>query len=49
VFYRDVIRDGISGLDVSQCEYINVVVRDMENLDFAEVRKCIRVQFGPEI
>jgi hypothetical protein len=21
----------------------------MENLDFAEVRKCIRVQFGPEM
>jgi hypothetical protein len=49
VFYGDVVRDGISGLDVSQCESINIVVRDMENLDFAEVRKYIRVQFGPEI
>jgi hypothetical protein len=49
VFYGDVVRDRIFGLDVSQCESINVVVRDMENLDFAEVRKCIRVQFGPEI
>jgi hypothetical protein len=49
VFYGDVVRDGIFGLDVSQCESINVVVRDMENLDFAEVRKCIRVQFGPEM
>jgi hypothetical protein len=49
VFYGDVVRDGISGLDVSQCEYINVVVRDMENLDFTEVSKCIRVQFGPEM
>jgi hypothetical protein len=49
LFYGDVVRDGISELDVSQCESINVVVRDMENLDFAEVRKCIRVQFGPEM
>jgi hypothetical protein len=49
VFYGDVVRDGIFGLDVSQCESINVVVRDMKNLDFAEVRKCIRVQFGPEM
>ena len=49
VFYGDVVRNGISGLDVSQCESMNVVVKDMENLDFAEVRKCIRVQFGPEM
>jgi hypothetical protein len=49
VFYGDVVCDRISGLDVSQCESINVVVRDMENLDFAEVRKYIRVQFGPEM
>jgi hypothetical protein len=49
VFYGDVVRDGISGLDVSQCESINVLGRDMENLDFAEVRKCIWVQFDPEI
>jgi hypothetical protein len=34
VFYGDVVRDRISGLDVSQCESINVLVRDMENLDF---------------
>jgi hypothetical protein len=46
VFYRDVVHDGISGLDVSHRESINVVVRDMENLDFADMRKCIRVQFG---
>jgi hypothetical protein len=31
VFYVDVVRDGISRLDVSYCESINVVVRDMEN------------------
>jgi hypothetical protein len=49
VFYGDVVQEGIYGLDVSQCESINVVVRDMENLDFAEVRKCIRVQFSPEM
>jgi hypothetical protein len=49
VFYGDVVRDRISGLDVSQCESINIVVRDTENLDFVEVRKCIRVQFGPEM
>jgi hypothetical protein len=49
VFYGDVVCDGIFGLDVSQCESINIVVRDIENLDFAEVRKCIRVQFGPEM
>jgi hypothetical protein len=49
VFYGDVIRDGISGLDVSQCESINVVERDMENLDFMKLRKCIRVQSGPEM
>jgi hypothetical protein len=49
VFYGDVVRDRIFRLDVSQCESINIVVRDMENLDFIEVRKCIRVQFGPEM
>jgi hypothetical protein len=46
VFYGDVVHDGISVLDVSHCESINIVVRDMENLNFAEVRKCIWVQFG---
>jgi hypothetical protein len=40
VFYRDVVRDGISGLDVSQCESINVVVRDIENLDLS-VSDCM--------
>jgi hypothetical protein len=49
VFYGDVIRSGIYGLDVSHCESMTLVVRDMENLDVAEVRKCIRMQFGPEI
>jgi hypothetical protein len=49
VFYGDMVRNGISELDVSHCESINVIVRDMENLDLAEVRKCIRVQFGPEM
>jgi hypothetical protein len=49
VFYGDMVHEGISGLDVSHCESRNVVVRDMGNLDFAEVRKCIRVQFGPEM
>jgi hypothetical protein len=49
VFYGDVVRDEISGLDVSHCESMNVVVREIENLDFAEVRKCIRMQFGPEM
>jgi hypothetical protein len=46
VLHRDVVHDGIFGLDVSQCESINIVVRDMENLDFVDMRKCIRVQFG---
>jgi hypothetical protein len=49
VFYGDVVRDEISGLDVSHCESMNVVVREIENLYFAEVRKCIRMQFGPEM
>jgi hypothetical protein len=40
VFYGDVVRDGISGLDVSQCESINIVVRDMENLDLS-VSDCM--------
>jgi hypothetical protein len=40
VFYGDVVCDGISGLDVSQCESINIVVRDMENLDLS-VSDCM--------
>jgi hypothetical protein len=40
VFYRNVVRDGISGLDVSQYESTNVVVRDMENLDLS-VSDCM--------
>jgi hypothetical protein len=31
VFYGDVVRDEISGLDVSRCESINVVVRHGEH------------------
>jgi hypothetical protein len=49
VFYGDVVRDEISRLDVSHCESINIVVREMENIDFAEVRKCIRMQFGSKM
>jgi hypothetical protein len=49
VFYGDMVRDVNSGLDVSHYESINIVVRDMENLNFTEVRKCIRIQFGPEM
>jgi hypothetical protein len=49
VFYGDMVHDGNSGLNVSHYESINIVVRDMENLDFTEVRKCIRIQFGPEM
>jgi hypothetical protein len=35
LFYGDMVRDGIFGLDVSQCESINIVVRDMKNLDLS--------------
>jgi len=46
VFSGDVVRDDHSGVDVSNCESMTVVVRDMVNSGFAEVRKCIRAEFG---
>ena len=46
VFYGDVVRDDISGVNVSNCESMIVVVKDMVNKSFADVRKCIRVNFG---
>ena len=46
VFYGDVVRDDISGVNVSNCESMKVVVKDMVNKSFADVRKRIRVNFG---
>jgi hypothetical protein len=49
VFYGDVIRDGPSGVDVSMCQSTTVVVRDMVEVGYAAVRRCIRAAFGPEM
>jgi hypothetical protein len=45
VFYGDVVRDDVSGVDVSSCNTVNVVARDMVNISFSEVRRCIRAEF----
>ena len=47
VFYGDIVRDNTSGVDVSCCDSMQVVVRDMVNTLFADVRKSIRRQFSP--
>ena len=46
MFYGDIVRDGPSGVDVSRCEMTTVVVRDMVNVGYAAVRRCIRSVFG---
>ena len=46
MFYGDVVRDDISGVDVSNCDSMKVVISDMVNKSFADVRKCIRLKFG---
>ena len=47
VYYGNVLRDGPCGVDVSFCESTTVVVRDMVNVGYAAVRRCIRAVFGP--
>ena len=47
VYYGNVLRDGAFGVDVSLCESTTVVVRDMVNVGYAAVRRCIRGVFGP--
>ena len=47
MFYGDVVRDGPSGVDVSLCGSTTIVVRDMVNVGYAAVRRCIRAVFGP--
>jgi hypothetical protein len=37
VLYGDVVRDDLSRMNVSNCELINILVRDMVNIDFAKV------------
>jgi hypothetical protein len=49
VYYGDVVRDGPSGVDVSTCGSTTVVVRDMVQVGYAAVRRCIRAAFGPEL
>ena len=46
VFYGDVVRDGPSGVDMSLCGSTTVVVRDMVNVRYAAVRRCVRSVFG---
>ena len=43
MFYGD---DDISGVNVSSCKSMKVVVKDMVNKSFADVRKRIHVNFG---
>ena len=47
VFYGNVVRDEFFGVDVSSCDSMKVVVTDMVNRAFADVRRCIRARFGP--
>ena len=47
MYYGNVLRDGPFGVDVSLCESTTVVVRDMVNVGYAAVRRCIRAVFGP--
>ena len=46
MYYGNVLRDGPCGVDVSFCESTTVVVRDMVNVGYAAVRRCIRAVFG---
>ena len=47
VYYGNVLRDVPLGMGVSLCESTTVVVRDMVNVGYAAVRRCIRAVFGP--
>ena len=47
VYYGNVLQDGPFGVDVSLCGSTTVVVRDMVNVGYAAVRRCIRAVFGP--
>lgn len=46
VFYGHIVREGSSGVDVSRCGMTTVVVKDMVNIEYAAVRRCIRAMFG---
>jgi hypothetical protein len=47
LFYREVVRDEFSGVDVSRCVSMKIVVIDMVSRGFVDVRRCIRAKFGP--
>ena len=47
VYYGNALRDGPFGMDVSLCEWTTIVVRDMVNVGYTAVRRCIRAVFGP--
>ena len=49
MFYGDVVRDAISGVDVSSCESMQVQVRNMVHKTFGDVRKIIRRHFSPSM
>jgi hypothetical protein len=49
LFYGDVVRDEFYGVDVSQCDSMKVVVTDMVNRGFVDVRRCIRAKFDPSM
>lgn len=46
MFYGHIVREGPSGVDVSRCGMTTVVVKDMVNVEYAAVRRCIRSVFG---
>lgn len=46
MFYGHIVREGPSGVDVSRCGMTTVVVKDMVNVEYAAVRRCIRAVFG---
>uniref|UniRef100_A0ACD5UI08 Uncharacterized protein n=1 Tax=Avena sativa TaxID=4498 RepID=A0ACD5UI08_AVESA len=49
-FYgEDITRDGPSGLDLSRCETKNVIVKELVNASFMDIRRRIRAEFGPEM
>uniref|UniRef100_A0ACD5W2T6 Uncharacterized protein n=1 Tax=Avena sativa TaxID=4498 RepID=A0ACD5W2T6_AVESA len=50
VFYgEDINRDGPSGLDLSRCETKNMIVEELVNVSFTDVRRRIRAEFGLEM
>ena len=46
MFYGHIVREGPSGVDVSRCGMTTVVVKDMVNVEYAVVRRCIQAVFG---